>query len=333
MHDSANEAYLAAARSNRQPSENSLSLFRSLYYRFEFKALDGFLHRDNAGSMWRGIFGAALRQTVCSTGLDDCRQCLLFRQCSYPYLFDTPLPENANRMTRYTSVPHPYVFKAGRFAGAVKPGELFSVDLCLFGNANDYLPHIILAFEKAGRIGLAGENARFERVSVSQVTAGGDTILLWQPGASRVEPVREQPVEIPPVTSETLQIDLVTPMRLLTDGRPLAAQDFRFHHLFRSVLRRLPMLMYFHQGLDLQLPFKALSEQAYRVEILDAELGWHEWKRYSNRQKTAMKMGGLSGRLLVDFQGFESLWPILWLGQFTHAGKATTMGNGEYYIH
>ena len=50
------------------------------------------------------------------------------------------------------------------------------------------------------------------------------------------------------------------------------------------------------------------------------------------RQKTEMQMGGLLGSFQVDSVQLGELWPYLWLGQWTHAGKAATMGLGRYRI-
>jgi hypothetical protein len=61
-------------------------------------------------------------------------------------------------------------------------------------------------------------------------------------------------------------------------------------------------------------------------------LTWRDWTRYSSRQQTTMQMGGLTGRLGVDLGGHERLWPYLWLGQWTHAGKGTSMGLGRYRL-
>jgi hypothetical protein len=45
-----------------------------------------------------------------------------------------------------------------------------------------------------------------------------------------------------------------------------------------------------------------------------------------------MNMGGLIGSVQMDMQGLEDFWPYLWLGQWTHVGKGTSMGMGAYSI-
>ncbi len=43
-----------------------------------------------AGSAWRGAFGHALKRLVCVTREPRCPDCLLYRSCTYPCLFETP---------------------------------------------------------------------------------------------------------------------------------------------------------------------------------------------------------------------------------------------------
>jgi CRISPR/Cas system endoribonuclease Cas6 (RAMP superfamily) len=45
-----------------------------------------------------------------------------------------------------------------------------------------------------------------------------------------------------------------------------------------------------------------------------------------------MQMGGLVGEIVVELAEGSPLWPYLWLGQWLHAGKGTSMGLGHYTI-
>ena len=311
---------------------HELAPFQSCTYRFQFRALDKIFLRKYSGSTWRGLFGNALKQTACVTNHDHCQDCLLFSQCAYPYIFETPAPEQSDRMRKYPSMPHPYLFKVPNQIRDIEPGGLFTIDMRLFGRANHYLPYILQSFVSAGRLGITSKKAHFEIVSLSQMLPDGSAHHLWQQGDLRIGVAQSDLIDIPEMPEAVVQINLLTPLRLLKDRYPLSPNDFRFHHLFRAVLRRIPMLMYFHQSIDLELPYQALSELSRQIRIFDVELEWLEWKRYSNRQNTEMNMGGLGGHFCVDIEHIKPLWPLLWLGQYAHAGKATTMGNGEYHV-
>ena len=41
-------------------------------------------------------------------------------------------------------------------------------------------------------------------------------------------------------------------------------------------------------------------------------------------------MGGVHGVFTISSHQGKQLWPMLWLGQWTHIGKLTTMGLGRY---
>lgn len=73
-------------------------------------------------------------------------------------------------------------------------------------------------------------------------------------------------------------------------------------------------------------------EQARRLEPAAVKLAWKDWTRYSSRQKTTMQMGGLVGEILLELAEDAPFWPYLWLGQWVHAGKGTSMGLGCYTI-
>lgn len=92
------------------------------------------------------------------------------------------------------------------------------------------------------------------------------------------------------------------------------------------------MLSYFHTDTPHETDFAGLTKQAAASHCTDIRLQWHDWTRYSSRQQTEMNMGGLIGRFSLNLQDNEAFWPYLWLGQWTHAGKATSMGLGAYTI-
>ena len=84
-------------------------------------------------------------------------------------------------------------------------------------------------------------------------------------------------------------------------------------------------------GEELNIDFKELIEQSKGVQIKRNNVSWFDWERYSNRQETKMKMGGFVGA--ITFAGeFENFLPFLLLGEYTHVGKGTSFGLGEYEI-
>lgn len=301
-------------------------------YRFRFKAHDDVRLRHFSGSAWRGVFGNALKKTVCVTRQKECHGCMLLKSCAYPYIFETFPPDHSDRMRLYQSVPHPYIFKLSDGGREVEKGRTFEVDFVLFGKATNYLPYIIQSFIRAGRLGLTGQRSKFECTEVFSLQESGEWLSIWNSIINVLDQQSTPALRAPVRKTVNYRVTLKTPLRLISNGHPLPAQDFEFHDLFRSVMRRIPMLMYFHQETDLQLPFKHLVDLSKKISVTKKNLKWKDWKRYSARQKTEMNMGGLVGDFVVDLEQADELWELLWLGQYTHAGKATTMGNGEYTL-
>ena len=118
-------------------------------YRFNFTAQTDFLLPTYTGSAWRGLFGHALKKTVCITHETSCQGCLLSQQCVYSYVFETPPPENTDIMRNYPSAPHPFIIRPDpNQAQWVKKGDRLFIDMVLIGRANQHLPYMIYALQR-----------------------------------------------------------------------------------------------------------------------------------------------------------------------------------------
>jgi hypothetical protein len=70
-----------------------------------------------------------------------------------------------------------------------------------------------------------------------------------------------------------------------------------------------------------------------RVEgkIIHQSLKFIEMQRYSNRQKTGMRMGGLKGKMTIEGLDMKS-YEYLKIGEILGAGKQTVFGLGSYIV-
>ncbi len=304
-------------------------------YRMRFAAAGRLAMGDRyLGSAWRGALGHALKKTVCVTRERDCPTCLLYRSCVYPYVFETPPPPDTGKMRCYPAAPHPFVLEpepprqgAGDGAGQMRLG------LTLIGRACAHLPYFVHALARAGRDGVGPGRPALELVEVEQEDSPGSgrwSPIYRPPGPLEAAPPR--PCAAPPPPPGALEITFLTPLRLKRDGRNVRPEAFRFADLLGSVLRRVSMLSYFHTEQPFETDFAALKERAAALELAGRELRWHDWTRYSSRQGTTMQMGGLVGRVRLEGGAADEFWPLLWLGQWVHAGRAASMGLGRYTI-
>lgn len=283
-----------------------------------------------SGSAWRGAFGRALRQTVCVTRLDSCGTCLLKASCAYSYLFETPIPASALKMRRYSAAPHPFALQIHDAAAATC--SPYRLGLNLFGHGNRYLPYVIHAMTQAAAAGIGRRRVRLSLAEVQQSTSVTED---WHTIYTPDRELRPLPFEAPatPACDTTIRIVFCSPLRVQRREALVGPQEFAFEDLFGPLLRRLSMLTYFHGDVPLEVDFRELMAQARQVPLVWSRLRWQDWTRYSSRQQTTIQMGGLLGEFALTGSTIGPFWPYLWVGQWTHAGKGTSMGLGQYIIN
>ena len=301
-------------------------------FRFACRARDELGLPVYAGSALRGVFGHALKRTVCAVRLPECPPCLLYRSCVYPYVFETPPPAGAERMRKYPAAPHPFVVTP-RFAPrqVIAAGAPFDFDVTLVGRAVDHVPYVVHAFRTAGPCGLGGGRGRFDVERVDQCVDHAEDrwTPVWSGGAVQA-PQRTAIPPPPPIAARRVTLRFDTPLRLRRDDRPVGPDVLAFHDLFRQLLRRISLLAYFHGAAPLETDFAGLSRSSRDVEIRRRDLRWCDWSRYSSRQQRRVPMGGLLGQIAIDGEALAPYWPYIWFGQWTHAGKGASMGLGRY---
>jgi CRISPR-associated endoribonuclease Cas6 len=289
------------------------------------------------GATLRGGFGSVFKETVCVVEHRDCSRCLLRTRCAYPYVFDTPVPDGAVRMRKYTTAPHPFVLlpPLGR-QSVYRPDETLTFGCTLIGRGIDYLPYFIYTFERLGaRHGLGKGRGRFTVEGVSWLPPGREPAVIYCSedktlyNTFRPLHVQNLPQVAAPASLHTLTLRFLTPTRLVYAGS--LTETLEFHVLMRVLLRRLSNLVYFHCGAELQLDFRGLIAAAEQVQVAANRLWWYDWERYSTRQDTHMKLGGVLGQ--VTYAGnLQPFLPLLQLGVYVHVGKGTSFGLGKYVI-
>jgi len=298
-------------------------------YKLRFSAENPFTFQGFSGSAWRGVMGHALKKTVCITKTERCPDCMLYRSCVYPYIFETPPPPGSARLQKYNAVPHPFVL--GLPWGRTDPSRTFETGLTLFGRGNHYLAYMIHSLQRAASEGVS-HSPPLLLESVLQSGADGEDVSIWDE-EKRLDP-RAAISPVVPAVPRAIRIDLLTPLRMRLLDRYVTPEQFQFSDLFRSLLSRISSLQYFHTEAPLMTDFAGLTRAASEAAFSSKAVSWCDWTRRSSRQQQEMQMGGLVGSATVtgDFALWREFWPYLWLGQWTHVGKATSMGLGRYSI-
>lgn len=120
---------------------------------------------------------------------------------------------------------------------------------------------------------------------------------------------------------ETIQVKLVTPLRLVQRGQPVLSFDFPL--FFRSVLRRLSSLAAYYCGRELDLDFRGLSATAGETRSALATV--YEVELPGTRRSGLVGSATISGNV-------QDLYPVLRLGEMVGVGKGAAFGFGGYRV-
>jgi hypothetical protein len=303
-----------------------------LRLRFTLQAEEPALLPEFQGSMLRGAFGHALRRLACSMGpAQPCGTCPLRRVCAYPRLFEpVRAGEPAPSFLRgIDEAARPYVFEPRSGGGRLAPGESLGFDLLLFGQAVELQAYAILAVQRMAAAGLGTRRSRFRLARAEAIDPVAPPLLLVEDGVS---------LDVSPGASGGSALGAA--VRLRRDSPlpdPVAPQSARPSHrpstLPRSRLRHpaartLELAQTHGPSAALDWDIRPLLDQAQEVRVAATDLVWQDQKRWSQRQKTSMRLGGVVGTMTIE--GDLSLFAaLLHTAEVIHLGKGATFGLGQ----
>lgn len=271
---------------------------------------------------------------VCITRLPDCGDCLLRFRCAYPVLFQPFAPPELAERGRYGRMPVPFVLKVP-FGSAWRPrrqaGEVLEFEIVLLGEVNLYLPYYVLAFAKLGRAGLGPSRHRLRLQEVAAWTEAG-----FVPIYEGDEPVLRTDVHPTPLhqllnnprltLGDRLTIRFTSPVRLDLGGD--LVYPVQFDHLVRALVHRSRALASCYGG----EPQQVRLEDAQRARQVADRTRWVDLRRYSTRQQTDMRIGGVVGTVTYEGIDFSPFSHLLSFGEWLGVGKLTSMGLGQMEV-
>ena len=286
-----------------------------------------------AGSALRGGFGHALRKSCCAMQGQDCRVCMLKTSCLYASVFETSFNHVSAGSYKLSDYPRPFIIEPPFFnQNRFQPGESFSCNLMLIGKAIEFLPYFIFAFAEMGRHGIGVDRGRYRIDKITDQFGENDNLIF--DGASErftgsVHAHSLNHFAASDKDNSKIVLTFKTPTRIKSGNH--LTKDLNFRLFMQNLFRRLSLLALVCTGDSWGLNYKSLLEKAEAVESTESQLYWYDWKRYSSRQKKAMKLGGFLGR--ISFKGdLEEFLPFIKAGEYLHVGKACTFGLGKYEI-
>jgi len=287
------------------------------------------------GSTLRGGLGHALKRITCALRQQECQNCLLHQTCAYSFLFEkkknTPPPSGTEKI-RGAARPHPYILvPPDENTRAYDKGAPFSFGVTLIGPAIPFLPHLVFAVQEMGKSGL-GKHARDGegRFRLEAVSQNNRKIFEGQALDTGIAPGELTLSAAPPGKIRRITLTCHTPLRLKLDNE--LQKRLPFHLLIRAALRRISDLESAYGGGEPTLDYKGLVARAAGVAVLESSCRWTEIKRYSNRQKRAMFMGGITGSITYEGDDLAAFVPLLRYCEAIHLGKETSFGLGRISI-
>lgn len=140
--------------------------------------------------------------------------------------------------------------------------------------------------------------------------------------------------------SQSVACELANPsslkLRFLTPARIRVKDDLQtglsFQLLVRSLLRRVSMLAAVHGSGRMQLDYRALIERAASARVVRSTLRWWDLERYTDRQETKLRVGGLIGEVEYEGPVIHEFMPLICAGELLGVGTGTSLGLGKFRI-
>lgn len=292
-------------------------------YRFTFRCQNDWHMPVYAGSTLRGIFGHALLATVCVCGQREQHS----PNCPYSHIFTAPPNAQLHRSLQNTP-PQPYVFEPPLNGKThYRSGENYVFHLVLFGQSRLLLSLIVSAMKYAFQHD-TGKTSRIGQLCDLAIEHNQQ----WHSIQTETGYLLKHSQNI--MLQQTLPMDwrmtLHTPLRIQQHQHIVKADHLSPEIILRQSMRRVSAIAQLYFDQPLCADYSQLSALAQTVQG-EINVRWQDWQRYSNRQQTNMKLGGLIGECILRDVPAE-LAALLFIGQWTHIGKETVFGLGAYTL-
>ena len=256
------------------------------------------------GSMIRGAMGGSLKEIVCINPTLDCKDCFAKENCLFYEFY-----EEKNRFLNYR-----LDFNLNQ--------KTLKFDYYLFNEATSKYPYILSAIEKLFTkkgLGVKRETTNnFKIYNEDKLIYNGNNFsnIKIEPTiySSHSELVSESK------TPTIIKLKLITPLRLKKNGRFLKPDTLDVKDILISIIGKKA----FYE-----------NQEKKRIEhfpqIVMKDLKFLDLTRYSNRQKTKMKVGGIVGEMVINNLTPQT-YNLLKYGEITGVGKLNSFGLGKIEV-
>jgi hypothetical protein len=306
------------------------------HFTFELAAVDSLvMPRENKGNVLRGAFGSIFKELCCGPSCSICATSPMRAHCPYAAVFEPSPPPGSNRLSANRDIPRPFVFRPPLDSKSrYERGETFEFDLVLFGNALTYFPYFVVTFRELSERGLGIGRGRCRLLSIRSTRPGRPAEEVYSDTTQCVRFGADEAFHASAFFTEGdaaggVQIEFLSPTLIKHDGREVTAPAF--HQLIKRLRDRINALACFYGGTPLDMDFAGFGRRAEAVETVEMDTRWVHRERYSSRKGERHPIDGFVGR--ATYRGnCSEFMPFLRVGEWTHVGKHTVWGNGQFRV-
>lgn len=276
------------------------------------------------GSSWRGLTGWELIKLICPFEKGRrCINCSINENCPYYVLF-----EKRTDMPGLNNAPRGYIFDC------INPenySRLTRLNITLFGSCYEFMPALLKAINRGQKTGIGYRRIPYEVVNCVIILPDNKTNSIDHKDPHAISQTRPIPLKewLSKDKKENFKARITAPLRLRREG--IYLRNFEMEFFLLSLVRRLEALnCIFWMGKPLgKEGWNHIKERIPCPEDLEAHTKWQELKRYSNRQKRDVPLGGIVGD--ISTRG-KNLYPWFEVASLVHVGKGASMGLGKLEI-
>ena len=269
-------------------------------------------------------FEEQFKASCCLKGLELCSSCTMQDDCPYRIVFDQTLSSDPEIVRLHQKPSLPFSLYISGMDGNT---STCTAGMVVIGTALNHLAnfHTALLRMVEAAVGTVLVPAAYTLRSYSLDYQGlRHEIIPAAPLPEGVILLSGQHIMQNTVHSDSVKLNLISPLRLLSNGS--IAHRFDFGTFFRSQLRRCSSICSYYGTGELELDFAHLSEAAQKVAVLDDKTRYTQptWTKRHNR-------AGLTGT--AECTGLiEPMFSLLLLGSFFNAGKGAAFGCGFHQL-
>jgi len=293
-----------------------------------YQALEALKLPDFPGSTFRGVFGHALKQTVCVEPHGICDACRLKNICLYQHIFESKLSSHEPvPFPGLNEIPHPYLIQPSAHSPGNDPEHLeIAISLTLLGPAIAWQTTLFKAMALIGQIGMGKGQSPLVLIEVRD-TATHELVFDQGAGWLVAPPVYELGL-LDTGLPQDLKLDFITPLRLPKHGND--PDTITPEIIIRQLLRRFQTLVFYYgenfSKVDMKVLVQDISQLTYR-----ADLHFEQRFRYSNRQQKKIPIHGFAGSIELR-NASPFIQALFMVGEVINIGKGAAMGLGNYKI-